>query len=182
MYWRKFSTHEFAIGGRHAAEIVRPGRIDSGVDDHAPDVARTRLLGIGRKPDEGIDFAGLEQVDLVDVRIGDPGDVLGGIEADIGGHGTHQQIIGGEANWSGHGYPLAPQIRDGLYAVVGTQFEASHMDAGERGQGPASIHKGQEIDRGLHAEIDVAIRQHRYAGRRHIPNLGKSFLVKELLG
>ena len=131
-----------------------------GVDDDVPDVALARLLGIGRKPDERVDLAGGEQVDLADRRICDPVDLRGGIEPDIGGHRAHQQMVGGAAERRGNAYPLAPQIHDALDAVIGAQFETSRMDAGEHRQGPAGIHQGQEIDRGLHAEIDVAIRQH----------------------
>src|SRR5882724_3439533 len=150
----RIPAKEIGIGGHHAAEIVRPGRIGGNVDDDVPDVPRARLPGIGRRPYERVDLTGGEALGLADLRIHDPVDLRNGIEPDVGGHRTHEQMLGGA--YGAYSYSLAPQIRDVLDAVVGTQFQAAHMDAGEYRQAPADIQQGQVVDRGFHADIQIA--------------------------
>ena len=47
-------------------------------------LSRARCLGSGGNPMKASIFAGVEEVDLADRRIGDPIDLRGGIEPDIG--------------------------------------------------------------------------------------------------
>jgi hypothetical protein len=86
-----------------------------------------------------------------------PLDIVGGIEPDIVGHEARQLMWMCIQRPNPHA--LAAQIRDGVDAVVGDQFEASEMDASQYLDRCAGL-DGRDVHRGhVHIEIRVPARE-----------------------
>src|SRR5882724_835262 len=56
------SAHVFAVAGEHTAEILRPGAVHGGVDDHMPDAASAEILRLRRKAEECVDLSLREEL------------------------------------------------------------------------------------------------------------------------
>src|SRR5207302_3557855 len=49
-------SHVFGVAGQHTAEILRPGAVDRGVNDHMADMASAEILGLRRKAEDRVDL------------------------------------------------------------------------------------------------------------------------------
>src|SRR6516225_3947503 len=50
-------AHEIPVAAQHAAEILRPWTVHSGIDDHVSNVPRPQLLRLGREAQKRVDLA-----------------------------------------------------------------------------------------------------------------------------
>ena len=75
---------------QHAAEILRPGPVRGGPEDHMADLARVQFLHFGRKRQIRVELALGEQVHRFGGGIVDQGEVLFRVEPDIGRHQREQ--------------------------------------------------------------------------------------------
>jgi hypothetical protein len=84
--------NEFPVARQHAAEILRPRLLHGGIEDYVTDMPGAQILGLGRKAQERVDLTLNEQFDRLDRGVGDPLNVLPGIEPELG-HDQGQQLL-----------------------------------------------------------------------------------------
>src|SRR6516164_5855047 len=77
---------KIGIAGEHTAVIVRPRAVHCGAEYHVTDTTRMQLLGLWRKPKEGVDLPGGKQLERLQLPVGNPLKIVFGIEADISRH------------------------------------------------------------------------------------------------
>ena len=121
---------EIAIASQQTTEILRPGAVHCGVDDHMPDMSGAQFLRLRRKAQESIDVAVDEKLDRFDRRVGDPMDVSERFEANLGGNKGQQHVRGRPEGL--HPDALAIQVGDAADAVVSEQFEIADMYTGQQ--------------------------------------------------
>ena len=112
------------------------------------ELAGAHFLGQRRRAEEGIDFALGKQFHRIEVWRGKPIDILGGIEPDTGRDDDEHQV--GDSHKCIDADSLAFEIADTVDRVIGEQFKA------------AGMHAGQDLDR--HAIGDQA-----HMGGREVP-------------
>ena len=122
----RVSVDVVPVGRHHTAEILRPWAVGGSFDDYVAGTPGAQLLRLGREPEEGIDLSLGEELERSERRVGDPTDVPGGIEPDLGGH-QGQQRSGSRLEAD----TLAFQIGDIVDAFPSEQFEATDMHAAE---------------------------------------------------
>src|SRR2546422_6419648 len=86
------SPDEVLVGGDHAAEVLRPRTVDRAVDDHVADLLRAQRLRLWWESEEGVDLPFGEQPHRFGRGVGDPVDVLFGIEPDVRGHASEKDV------------------------------------------------------------------------------------------
>jgi hypothetical protein len=111
---------------RHqAAEVLRPGPVHHAVHHHVPDLLRPEFLCHGRKGHEGIDLALDEERHRLGLGMRDPGDLLPGVQADIGRHAGQEDVVTAFPVAHGDGLPL--QVADGTDPLRPDQHEAADV-------------------------------------------------------
>ena len=78
--------------------------------------------------------------------------------------------------------PLAFQIADARYRLVGEQLVAAGMQSRQRRDRLAGIHLVGDPCRGLEVEVDVAPRDRVDRQVRHVADLGEPFRPEQVLG
>ena len=132
---------------------------------------------------ERVDLPGNEQFLGLDARVGDPVDVLDGIEPDMSGHQDDQDV--GERPGRLDADPLALQIGDAANAFAGEQFDAADHHAADHHDCSAGGDVHRELRCIGHAEIDFAPRDRRWDLRRRRidkADIAKAFASQQFLG
>jgi hypothetical protein len=145
-------------------------------------VPGAQLLWLGRSSEKGVDLAVRKQLDRVDLRLGDPPDVLGGVEPDMGGGGC-QEYVSAIAQGRDADAP-AFQIADTVDAFSSKQFETADVNARQQDDRFAGIDRGDPVRGMRHTEIDLAFGDGTGRGRRggfDIADLGKALNSQQFL-
>src|SRR6516162_11097869 len=106
----------------------------------AADLTGTQFLRLGRKAEERIDLSVGKKLHWGRTGARDPVDILGRIEADMGGHRRDECVLVDTSAL--YADLLALQIPNGADAFIGKQFEAADMHAGKHRDGFAGINRG----------------------------------------
>src|SRR5215470_14620581 len=122
-------SDKIAVRSDHAAEILGPGSVESGVDQDVADLPGTHLLGLGRKADERVDLALGQELHRLGAETHDPIDVFLWVHPHVGGHARDVSVLTRTQRRDCHG--LASEITHGANPFRPEQLEAADVDPGE---------------------------------------------------
>jgi hypothetical protein len=166
-------------------KYLRPRAVQGGVQQDVADLPCTQFLRLRGETEKCVDLAGDEQLPRLDLRVGDPADVLDRIDAHLGSHQHDgQQLMRGRPE-ALHPNALALQVADAADVVTGEQFETPDMDAGQQRERYAVIDRLDEVRGVIHLEFKLSSggQLHRLGGRHvEIADVGKTLGAQQFLG
>jgi hypothetical protein len=142
-----------------------------------------KSCGSGGNPRNASIFSRREQFHRHGRGFGEPTDIFGRIEPDMGGHGADEQVPGRAQAL--HADSLALQIRDAPDAIPREQFEAADMQAADDRDRHAGIDRHEILRRKGRREVLFAASElacHPLKGDLHEADIGEALGPQELLG
>src|SRR6516164_8115655 len=93
------------------------------------DIAGVQLLRDGRQTEASVDLTVRKQLGRRRRSAGDPADVVGGVETDMGGHDRNEQVFARAERLDNDG--LALEVGNAANAGIAEQLQAADMDAAQ---------------------------------------------------
>src|SRR5262245_47200320 len=121
---------ELLVADHHATEVLGPRPVGRGIEEHVADLLGARVLSQGRKTNKSVDRSGGQESLPFGRRMDRPGDVLVGIESDVGRHGRDEYV--GACAERRNGYLLPLQVSDGPDTFLSEYFNAADMNTGQK--------------------------------------------------
>src|SRR5215469_1546223 len=176
-------AHDLPVGDDHAAEVLRPRPIDSGVDDDVSDLLGAELLGLGGKGHEGINLSVGKEPDRPLDGIRYPLDVPPGIQAYVPGHDGEEDVAARRQSSDGDLFIF--EVADRPDPLVAEQLEAPDVESRQDDDRIARVQAGQmpsdepadKIGGPGGGQVDVVLS----AGPLHVLDLREPFTTQQLL-